>query len=229
MNEKEIAMNFERLWYSRIVFFYTFEWVITIIQARTHIISSLLWNLNEIWKKFELISLKFLRGRWRIFLKGFYTVFYDSSLSGLAFKFLRFSAYLHFTFFFPHLIFFTFYLEKEDGAITRDTKIRNFVFSSCIRDRRRRGKRRKTPLVAARAIIAIGEIVGQLSRWQFYSPCMAYCAKRAGRRSFRASLVRRDGGEGKEILEHVFATFRARYRENSRWKVGPVDGDLARG
>lgn len=30
-------------------------------------------------------------------------------------------------------------------------------------------------------------------------------------------------GGGKEILKHVFATFRARYRENSWWKVGPVD------
>lgn len=35
--------------------------------------------------------------------------------------------------------------------------------------------------------------------------------------------TQRKGREGKEILEHVFATFRARYRENLRWKVGPVD------
>lgn len=72
------------------------------------------------------------------------------------------------------------------------------------------------------AIIAIGEIVGQLSRWQFYSPCTVrgLCKSENLPRT-----ERRSGREGKEILEHVFATFGARYRENLRWKVGPVDDD----
>lgn len=52
------------------------------------------------------------------------------------------------------------------------------------------------------AIIAIGEIVGQLSRWQFYSPC-ADCAK-----AILPSTERRSGREGKGRERDPRARFR---------------------
>lgn len=89
--------------------------------------------------------------------------------------------------------------EKCRDAVAEDTKIcSNFVFPWRIRDRRE--ERRKTRLATAGAIIAIGEIVGQLSRWQFYSPCMADCAK-ASRPAIRvsgASWETLRGGKGKK-------------------------------
>lgn len=82
----------------------------------------------------------------------------------------------------PCLYFFKFYLticfshilawrEKESGRKRyEDLRQRVSFFHGALGDWRRRREKEDASRDCG-AIIAIGEIVGQLSRWQFYSPC----------------------------------------------------------